>query len=423
MTPTLDRCRRLGRWACLPVSLPLHLAGLTAAALALAGCLAVHPASPLPTPYTEPLVPTPLVTPATSAPVAPVAPIVRATPAPPPALPEPYSLRWRVGVGVPDGRSPLPYAWETVRPGWYLNWSVGYTGTVWLASPQTATLTAADLVVPDDAASGMYFAPMVRVREGALAPPAPWLAETARLLPGRTWLIGNEPDVKWQDNTPAEQYARAYHAAYTAIKEADPSAQIAIGGVSQITPLRLAYLDRVLVAYAAEFGAPMPVDVWTMHAFVLQEKAGDWGVDVPPGMDATEGEPWGIDDHDDLALVEGQVRRMRTWMQAQGQQDKPLWITEYGILMPADYGFTPERVRRFLIGSFDLFRDLRDPQTGYAPDDGRLVQRWVWFSTDDRLYKTGDLFDPTGHPTGVMDALTAYLAEYSDHIDEDEGAP
>lgn len=398
MNPVMRLCRGAGL-------------GLMLGWTLLVSCSPIQPVSPLHTPGVEPLVPTPLAAQVES----PLQrPTIRPTPEPPPPLAEPYTLRWRVGVGVPDGRSSLPYAWDTVRPGWYLNWSVGYTDTVWADSPITPTLTVDDLVVPADDQIGMAFMPMVRVRQGTLAPPAPWLAATARLLPGRTWLIGNEPDVKWQDGTPAAAYARAYHDAYTAIKQADPTAQVAIGGVSQITPLRLAYLDAVLAAYQAEFGEPMPVDVWTMHAFVLQEKADDWGVDIPPGMDATAGETWAIEDHDDLALVELQVRRMREWMRDQGHQDKPLWVTEYGILMPAGYGFTPERVRRFLIGSFDLFLHLRDPEIGYNLDDDRLVQRWVWFSTDYPLYPTGDLFTVGGYPTIVMDALTAYLAEHSE---------
>ena len=171
------------------------------------------------------------------------------------------------------------------------------------------------------------------------------------------------------------------------------TAQIAIAGVSQITPLRSAYLDRVLAAYAKFYGAKMPVDVWNMHAFVLQEKAGSWGVDVPPGFEDTlAGELWTVEDHDDLTLVEAQVRRMRAWLADQDEANKPLWITEYGILMPAEYGFDPVRVSRFLLGSFDLFSRLRDPDLGYHADADRLVQRWVWFSAGDVLYPTGNLF-------------------------------
>ena len=89
--------------------------------------------------------------------------------------------------------------------------------------------------------------------------------------PGRAWLIGNEPDIVHQDWATPAAYAAAYHTLYTAIKAADPSAQVVAGNLSQITPLRLRYLDAVLAAYAAAYGAPMPVDVWGMHAFVLPE--------------------------------------------------------------------------------------------------------------------------------------------------------
>lgn len=159
----------------------------------------------------------------------------------------------------------------------------------------------------------------------------------------------------------------------------------------------------------------MPVDVWNMHSFVLQEKADDWGVDMPPGFeDAGAGMLWTIEDHDDLGLVEQQVRRMRGWMADRGQGDKPLWITEYGILMPAEYGFDEERVRRFLLASNDLFANLRDEELGLAADDDRMVQRWVWFSAGYDLYPTGDLFTRDGQPTGLMHALSAYLAEYGE---------
>jgi hypothetical protein len=336
------------------------------------------------------------------------------TPAIVPDLPDPYSLRWRAGVGIPDGRSPFLYAWTEPRPGWYLNWSTGVTATVGTDPNADNALVWG---IPADAEAGIEFAPMVRTPGGALDPPPEWIAATAAARPGRVWLIGNEPDVRWQDNATPEEYAAAYHRAYTAIKEADPTALVAIGGVSQITPLRLAYLDRVLAAYQAAYGAPMPVDIWTIHAFVLQEKANDWGVDIPPGMEpgvdgAPEGMLWAIEDHDDLGLVEAQVQRMRAWMDAHGERQKPLWITEYGILMPESYGFAPNIVSRFLLGSFDLFSGLRDEQLGLSADDNRLVQRWVWFSAGDILYPTGNLFTLTGEPTQLMRAFSAYLAEF-----------
>ena len=331
---------------------------------------------------------------------------------PTPDLAAPYSLRWRAGVGVPDGQSPLIYQWPDPRPGWYLNWSVGFTETTWLSGTVESALS---FHIPSDLAAGMEFVPMVRTPQGEIEPGVEWIAAVAAALPGKTWLIGNEPDIRWQDNATPEEYAQAYHQAYTLIKEADPTAQVALGGISQITPLRLVYLDRVWDFYRETYGVEMPVDVWNMHAFVLQEKAGDWGVDIPPGFDdVSEGELWTIEDHNDLELVEEQVRRMRAWMQEHDQQEKPLWISEYGILMPASYGFDAKVVRQFLLGSYDLFESLIDPDLGFAADGGRLVQRWVWFSTGYDLYPTGDLFTRDGKPTAFMHALSAYLAEFGD---------
>ena len=80
--------------------------------------------------------------------------------------------------------------------------------------------------------------------------------------------------------------------------------------------------------------------------------------------------------------------------------------------MPVEYGFDSERVRRFMLGSFDLFHTLRDDAIGYGADDNRLVQRWVWFSSDDLLYPTGNLFTPGGAPTELSAVLAAYLAEF-----------
>jgi len=289
--PCMSRVYTSAHFACRGAA--VALGGL---ALLLAGCTwMVQP--PTPQVLQEPLVPTAIAPARADAKPTPSPAISVRPPAPVPPLVEPDTLRWRVGVGVPDGQSPLIYAWTEPRPGWYLNWSVGFTETTWI----TGTLGAApDFHIPTDEAAGMEFAPMVRTPQGELNPPAEWIAAAAGARPGQTWLIGNEPDVRWQDGATPEAYARAYHEAYTTILEADPTAQVGIGGLSQITPLRLAYLDRVWEHYRETYGAEMPVDVWTMHAFVLQEKAGEWGVDVPPGFeDVQTGELWTIEEHDE----------------------------------------------------------------------------------------------------------------------------
>lgn len=320
-------------------------------------------------------------------------------------LPEPYSLRWRVGIGVPD-RDPQLFQWSEHRPGWFLNWQANYHVS------ESPTLPARPRA-GDESNLGMEFTPMVRLRIDRLVPSARELRILAARFPGQIWLIGNEPDVRWQDNVLPERYAELYYEAYTAIKSVDPTAQVAIGGLSQITPLRLAYLDRIWETYFQRYRAEMPVDIWNMHAFVLREEKDNWGVGIPPGFDDVEhGVLWEIEEHDSLILVERQVRLLRQWMETRGQRHKPLYITEYGILMPPEYNFPLSRVINFLVASYDLFGELRDDRLGYPPDGNRLVQRWVWFSTRDPLYPTGDLFDTEGQPRAIMRAISGYIRSH-----------
>jgi hypothetical protein len=253
---------------------------------------------------------------------------------------------------------------------------------------------------------------MIRLSGGVLRPNAEEIAEIAQANPGSFWLVGNEPDVIWQDNTEPETYAWLYHDAYTAIKGADPTAQVAIGGVSQPTPLRLRYLDAILEAYRQQFGTEMPVDVWNIHNFILQEKRGSWGVDIPPGLSDDEGMLYEVDDSGNLDIFRQQIVDLRRWMAQRGYQDTPLIVSEYGILMPEDYGFPPERVAIFMTSTFDFFLTATDPALGYPEENYRLVQLWCWYSLDDSAdhYPTGNLFDPqTGNMTTVGEAWAVYV--------------
>jgi hypothetical protein len=297
------------------------------------------------------------------------------------------SNRGRVGAALALGEL-TDYAWDGAEPGWYLNWQV---------DPQ-----------PD---KKVRFAQMVRVKEDGFYPTRDVIQRAAQANPGSLWLIGNEPDVKWQDNVTPERYAAIYGELYVAIKAVDPTAQVAIGGVSQPTPLRLAYLDRVLEAYRSQFGTEIPVDVWNIHAFILREERGSWGVDIPPGMDATESRLYEIADHNNLEIFRQQITDFRRWMAERGQRDKPLIVTEYGILMPASYGFPPEVVSDFLVNTFDFFLTARDPALGYPADEDRLVQAFNWFSVADKVYPTSNLFDPqTRTVLPVGETFRAYVS-------------
>jgi hypothetical protein len=266
----------------------------------------------------------------------------------------------------------------------------------------------------------MEFAQMIRLKDGTYQPDQATLRTVIGANPGSLWLIGNEPDVEWQDNVLPETYARLYHQLYSLLKSEDPTCQVAIGGVSQPTPLRLAYLDLILGNYRRLYGEQMPVDVWNVHAFILREERGSWGVGIPPGMPQATGALYDVEDHDDRQIFAAQIVAFRRWMRDRGERNKPLLVSEYGILMPHDYGFGLERVRGFMYATFDYFLSTSDEELGYPPDDHRLVQRWVWYSLSDRRYPTGNLIDPdTQALTPLGHAFGQYVERYVDYASQD----
>jgi hypothetical protein len=280
-------------------------------------------------------------------------------------------------------------ALQKLPVGWYLNWRSA---------------------LQPDRPAGAEFAQMVRVPRGVPTPDLATLASTARQNPGALWLLGNEMDVIWQDNATPDQYAAAYHDIYVALKQADPTSRIAIGGITQPSPLRLEYLDRVLAAYRDRFGAEMPIDVWNVHNFILPEERGSWGVDIPPGIEATRGLTYTIEDHGDLEIFKQQIVDFRRWLADHGYRAKELLVTEYGILMYPDYGYEHPRVRDFMLGTFEFFRTATDDTLGLPADGNRLVQRWCWYSLSDTAYPTGNLIDRQGETlTPLGRDFKAYL--------------
>lgn len=405
-------------WLAYAAAVGLLIVGLALLAVALTGrASAPVPTAVPPTPTPEPLVPTP--TPAVAALAAGASAtsptgVGEAPPLPPPtgvlpASPSPVRPTPFLAATPQPVASPIDVLWQgrtrwcaagasgdlrrfdiaPLRLGWYLDWRA-----------RADSPTSGDL----------EYAQMVRLRDGALIPDVQTLADIARRHPGALWLIGNEPDVKWQDNVAPAEYARLYHEAYTALKRADGRAQVAIGGITQPTPLRLRYLDAVLAAYREQFGAAMPVDVWNVHDFILREERGSWGVDIPPGLSDDRGQLYEISDNADLAAFKAQIFAFRRWMAERGLQNYPLIVSEYGIPMPEDYGFPPQVVAAFLTATFDFFLTAADPTVGYPADAHRLVQRWCWYSLADTLYPTGNLFDPqTGAITPLGRAWVAYV--------------
>lgn len=318
----------------------------------------------------------------------------------------PTAPLWRFGIGQ-TRRPILEYNADEIaamRFGWYLDWGArseapqpyGMEYVILVRVKQwkdqgNATWTQWCVDCPYAiTATGAY--------TFSVTPNANQIRVIASARPGAVWLIGNEIERRdWyvgrQDEIVPELYAQAYHDIHATIKSADQTAQVAVGGLIEATPLRLQYLDRVWNTYQTTFSTTMPVDIWNIHAFVLQEKSCEafpsdcWGADIPAGLPDQQGMLYSWLDNRSFARAKDQIIAMRSWMKNKEQQDKPLLISEYGVNFPdwvSPGSFTPEIVRdRFMYPSFNYFLNETDANLGYPADSYRMVQRWNWYSLDD----------------------------------------
>jgi hypothetical protein len=185
---------------------------------------------------------------------------------------------------------------------------------------------------------------------------------------GTTWLIGNE--IIWDDQRTPTQYTQDYHAFYYGIKGINPTYKVANGSVITSvyynragftgTPYEL--LDAIRDAYLSLYGEPWPVDVWNIHPYVWTQAT----VQL------------------ELADFENQLHTFRNYMASIGEQDKPLIITEYGLLNYHDESW----MINYLLGSFEILLSRGHPN-GMPDDEGRLVQRWAWFVNNNHVWQAG----------------------------------
>ncbi len=237
--------------------------------------------------------------------------------------------------------------------------------------------------------------------------------------PGMYWVIGNEPDTTYetQDNLTAENYASRFFQVASRIRAKDPTAKIGIGPIVQPTFVRLQYLDKAWKKLVNLTGdqpsASQLIDFWAIHSFILNEFPNEWGSGLPPGFEASIYDGFHFSDFTithSIYIYTSRLRDFRRWMNDHGERNKPLWITEYGSLLPPidpPGGPDLENVsdldtRDFMLHSFDYMLSASDIVTGLPSDNYRLVQRWFWYSLNDYRWNFGgSLFDPGVNPPAI----------------------
>jgi hypothetical protein len=323
------------------------------------------------------------------------------------------------------------YPWASeLGVGWYLDFGLVGPAPSPASSPQLGYLpiifykqhicgeTNCNLPAPTLDCSQITTTPVWTVNNADLA----WQIDNHR---GRVWVIGNEPEREGQDEMCPQQYARAFHDAYVFIKGVDPTARLAYGGMIEATPMRLSYLDQAWTYYQQTYGVNMPVDVWTIHSYIIPETSdGDasWAIGTDPALakrwcgdsSIPPGTPCYFNrDLDSVTILEAQIRAFRSWMATHGQRNKALILSEYNIVRPYSYGFPnfcqyqniaaggctadplptgcgcfwdedqrsfyPERVAAYMTAGFQGVLNSTDATIGNPMDGGRLVQQWNWY--------------------------------------------
>ncbi len=175
------------------------------------------------------------------------------------------------------------------------------------------------------------------------------------------WALGNEPNDPNVGNRTPEQYAELYHT-YEGWADVAPRCGILPAGIANAD---WQWAEAFREAYRDKYGRYPRVDGWNIHNYVLE-----------PGLD-----PY------DVTEFGRRILAFRTWMESIGDGDKPLFLTEFGVLYgsgccdrPVD---PPEKLETFMR---DAVQWLQESHT---------VSGWAWFATTTREYN-GNLMTPDG---------------------------
>lgn len=202
------------------------------------------------------------------------------------------------------------------------------------------------------------------------------LEAVIRANPGAWWAVGNEPNDPHQDDLSPEAYAARFHEVAEFIRRADPSCQILPAGLANAD---WRWAREFREAYRRRYGRYPVVAGWNIHNYLLE-----------PGID-----PY------DVAEFKRRIVAFRHWMLEIGEEQKPLFLTEFGVLYgagccdrPVD---PPERTVAFMRETVQWLAT-----TSY-------VQHWAWFILNNAGEFNGGLYE---------EGLTLYGQAYRDLVQQ-----
>lgn len=195
-----------------------------------------------------------------------------------------------------------------------------------------------------------------------------------RANPGSWWILGNEPNDPNQDNISPAEYAKLYHDFYHLAKRTDAFCRILPAGIADAD---WRWAEAFREKYREAYGCYPPVDGWNIHNYLLD-----------PDLD-----PY------DVKEFKRRIVAFGDWMGRIGERDKPLFLTEFGVLYGAGCCGRPIDPPGKVV-SF-----MRETVSWLEGTD--YVQYWAWFAINSGGRFNGDLFDAEGK-------LTLFGAAYRD---------
>lgn len=193
--------------------------------------------------------------------------------------------------------------------------------------------------------------------------------------PESWWLVGNEPNDPHQDNLSPGAYAAFYRRFLETAQRARRPYFVATAGIANAD---WRWAQRFRDSYRAQFGEAPRVDAWNIHNYVLE-----------PDRDPL-----------DVAEFRRRILAFREWMARVGEGDKPLFLTEFGVLYSTGRDgepLDPARVEAFIHETVGWLAATEH------------VQCWAWFANRTAGQFNGDLYDE-------QDRLTRYGVAYRDAI-------